>query len=199
MTNKDLLYSTGNYTQYLIITYKGKEFEEEYAYNWITLLYSWKQGNIENQLYFNFKERLWKFIFPYIEECDAVGSWDTCSNPHIQEASGGQASGSHTPLTQSTWCSPSGPRVPKGQWRVSAPHQVGWLQEAQRRWWNWRKAENETKTKSGFLLFAVVCLVYVYISLSMCVCSSGFRALGFSLFFVIAGSNLFYTVFHPER
>ena len=25
MTSKDLLYSTGNYTQYLVISYKGKE------------------------------------------------------------------------------------------------------------------------------------------------------------------------------
>ena len=28
--NKDLLYSTGNYIQYLVITYKGKEYEKEY-------------------------------------------------------------------------------------------------------------------------------------------------------------------------
>ena len=27
VTNKDLLYSTENYTQYLVITYKGKESE----------------------------------------------------------------------------------------------------------------------------------------------------------------------------
>ena len=34
--NKDLLYSTGNYTQYLVITYKGKESEKKkkiYIYN----------------------------------------------------------------------------------------------------------------------------------------------------------------------
>ena len=30
ITNKDLLYSTGNYTQYFVITYKGKESEKEY-------------------------------------------------------------------------------------------------------------------------------------------------------------------------
>ena len=30
--NKDLLYSTGNYTQNLIITYNGKESEKEYMY-----------------------------------------------------------------------------------------------------------------------------------------------------------------------
>ena len=28
--NKDLLYSTGNDTQYFVITYKGKESEKEY-------------------------------------------------------------------------------------------------------------------------------------------------------------------------
>ena len=33
--NKDLLYSTGNYIQYLVITYNGKESEKEciYMYN----------------------------------------------------------------------------------------------------------------------------------------------------------------------
>ena len=30
--NKDLLYSTGNSTQYFVITYKGKESEKEYIY-----------------------------------------------------------------------------------------------------------------------------------------------------------------------
>ena len=29
VTNKDLLYSTGNYTQYLVITYNGKESEKK--------------------------------------------------------------------------------------------------------------------------------------------------------------------------
>ena len=32
ITNKDLLYSTGNSTQYFIITYKGKESEKECIY-----------------------------------------------------------------------------------------------------------------------------------------------------------------------
>ena len=32
MTNKDLLYSTGNHIQYLIIIYNGKEGEKEYTY-----------------------------------------------------------------------------------------------------------------------------------------------------------------------
>ena len=35
MTNKDLLYSTGNYTQYYVIIYKGKESEKEYIYTHI--------------------------------------------------------------------------------------------------------------------------------------------------------------------
>ena len=30
LTNKDLSYSTGNNTQYFVITYKGKESEKEY-------------------------------------------------------------------------------------------------------------------------------------------------------------------------
>ena len=29
---RNLLYSTVNYTQYFVITYKGKEFEKEYIY-----------------------------------------------------------------------------------------------------------------------------------------------------------------------
>ena len=29
---KDLLYSTGSYTQYLVIIYNGKESEKEYIY-----------------------------------------------------------------------------------------------------------------------------------------------------------------------
>ena len=32
MNNKDLLYSTGNYIQYLVITYMGKESEKEWIY-----------------------------------------------------------------------------------------------------------------------------------------------------------------------
>ena len=38
---KGVLYSTGSYTQYLVITYKGKESENIYIYNWIILLYMW--------------------------------------------------------------------------------------------------------------------------------------------------------------
>ena len=35
LTNKDLLCSTENYTQYTVITYKGKESEKEYIYTHI--------------------------------------------------------------------------------------------------------------------------------------------------------------------
>ena len=74
INNEDSLYSTGNYTQYLVITYNGKESEKEYIYvciyiyiyslyiyiqniyNWIyiTLQYTW---NIINQLFFNKKNQ----------------------------------------------------------------------------------------------------------------------------------------------
>ena len=40
LPNGDLLYSTGNPTQYAVIIYMGKEYEKEwicmYIYNWIT-------------------------------------------------------------------------------------------------------------------------------------------------------------------
>ena len=35
ITNKDLLYSTGNYTQYSVMTYMGKEPKEEWMYVYI--------------------------------------------------------------------------------------------------------------------------------------------------------------------
>ena len=38
--NKDLLYSTRNYIQYLITNYNGKESEKEYMYKGITLLFT---------------------------------------------------------------------------------------------------------------------------------------------------------------
>ena len=34
--SNDLLYSIGNYIQYLIITYNRKEYEKEYIYIYIT-------------------------------------------------------------------------------------------------------------------------------------------------------------------
>ena len=36
INNKDLLYSTGNYIQYLVITYNGEESGKEYMYVYIT-------------------------------------------------------------------------------------------------------------------------------------------------------------------
>ena len=39
MTNKDLLYSTGHYTQYFVITYKGKKSEIEFIYIYLYSLY----------------------------------------------------------------------------------------------------------------------------------------------------------------
>ena len=35
VSKKDLLYSTGNYTQIFVITYKGKKSEKEYIYKYI--------------------------------------------------------------------------------------------------------------------------------------------------------------------
>ena len=35
ITNKDLLYSTRNYTQYLVMAHKGKEYENIYTYTYI--------------------------------------------------------------------------------------------------------------------------------------------------------------------
>ena len=32
VTNENILYSTGNSTQYPVITYMGKEYKKEYAY-----------------------------------------------------------------------------------------------------------------------------------------------------------------------
>ena len=50
-----LLYSTGNSFQYPVINHNGKEYKKQclYMYNWITLLYSRREHNIVNQLYFN--------------------------------------------------------------------------------------------------------------------------------------------------
>ena len=38
INNEVLLYNSGNYIQYLAITYNGKEYEKEYMYSRITLL-----------------------------------------------------------------------------------------------------------------------------------------------------------------
>ena len=49
--NEDLLYSIGNYTQYLVITYSGNESERKHIHKRITLLYTLKQTHCK--LYFN--------------------------------------------------------------------------------------------------------------------------------------------------
>ena len=41
LTNKDLPYGTGDYAQYFVITYKGKESEKEYIFITEALLYAW--------------------------------------------------------------------------------------------------------------------------------------------------------------
>ena len=47
MTNKDLLYTIGNSTEYSVMVNMGKESEkDEYMYNWFTLL-----TQIVSQLY----------------------------------------------------------------------------------------------------------------------------------------------------
>ena len=58
ITNKDLLYSTGNYTQYFAIAYKRKESEKIGICVCITeSLFCILEHTIVNQLYFNFKKR----------------------------------------------------------------------------------------------------------------------------------------------
>ena len=56
--NKGQLYSTGNATQYSVITYMGKNLkknESMYLNNWSTLLHTWNYHNIVNQLSSNIK------------------------------------------------------------------------------------------------------------------------------------------------
>ena len=60
-----MLYSTGNYTQYYVITYKGKESEKEYICVCVSIylsiyltecvLCTWDLHDIINQLYYNKK------------------------------------------------------------------------------------------------------------------------------------------------
>ena len=49
VTKQQQLFGKGNYAQYLIINYTRKEFEK-IVYNWTTLLYTWNEHNIVNQL-----------------------------------------------------------------------------------------------------------------------------------------------------
>ena len=46
ITNKDLLYSTGKYTQYYVITSNGKESEKEWGYMYVVMRITtnWKQS-----------------------------------------------------------------------------------------------------------------------------------------------------------
>ena len=59
MTNKDLLHSTGNYTEYHIITYNVRESIKEYIYIYSYIYISEslcctpETNNSANQLYFN--------------------------------------------------------------------------------------------------------------------------------------------------
>ena len=75
ITNKDLLWSTGNSAQCYITTDVGKEFEKikqhnrcESMYNWITLLYI-RKYHIVNQLYFKIKS-LKKLTHTYRKEME---------------------------------------------------------------------------------------------------------------------------------
>ena len=58
VTNKDLLYSTGNSSQHSAVAY----MVYMYMYNWFTLLYTWNDHNIINQLYSNRKFKNFKVI-----------------------------------------------------------------------------------------------------------------------------------------
>ena len=66
--NKYSLHSRGNYMQYLVITYNGKNCGKKnidiyiYMYAQITLLYTWDQHNIVNQLYVKLKKEPTKFM-----------------------------------------------------------------------------------------------------------------------------------------
>ena len=56
VNNKDLLYNTGNYTQYFVITYMGKNLKKIYVYITESLGCTPETNNsIVNQLYFDKK------------------------------------------------------------------------------------------------------------------------------------------------
>jgi len=53
ITNKDLLYSTGNSAQYYVAAWMGEGFGENgymYTYGWVPLLFTSNYHNIFNQL-----------------------------------------------------------------------------------------------------------------------------------------------------
>ena len=65
-TNKDLQYNTGNYTEFLIITYNERECKKEYIYIYICItrsLYCITETNIVNKLCFSNKKN--NEIFPF--------------------------------------------------------------------------------------------------------------------------------------
>ena len=64
MDNKILLYSTGNYIQYLVRNYKGK-----YMYNWVNLLYTRSQSVQLSSVQSLSRVRL--FATPWIAACQA--------------------------------------------------------------------------------------------------------------------------------
>ena len=121
MNSKNLLYSTRNYIQHLVITYNGKASEKENMYiymcvcvylhtliiyiihlyifkyiyikNWIALLYTW---NIVNQLYI----LQWKISnnnYKLFKNIHCVKNWAGCVV--VSEAIG-------KPFSQSNWNCP---------------------------------------------------------------------------------------------
>ena len=57
INSNNLVYnSTGNYIQYLIITYNGKESEKDYICLYMNQFAGYQKHNIINQLYFNEKQ-----------------------------------------------------------------------------------------------------------------------------------------------
>ena len=69
--NKHILYSTGNYTQYLVVIYDEKESENMYV--WIPLLYTRNEHNTENQLHFS--KKLF-FTWEHLDERETIHNTD---------------------------------------------------------------------------------------------------------------------------
>ena len=68
MANKGLLYSTGNYSQYFLIVYKGKESGKEYICIYLNhTVVHMKLTQNSKSTYFNKKIKFKKtFFFPFI-------------------------------------------------------------------------------------------------------------------------------------
>ena len=56
--NKDLLYSTGNYIQYFVMSCKGKESKKEYIYTHICI-----------SIYLSIYTHIHMYIYLYIHTC----------------------------------------------------------------------------------------------------------------------------------